>query len=90
MMLSQQELTKRRGDITNNRDKIKVSTSCVCIYCTKFFSPTDIVDWADHGNTALCPLCGIDAVIGATSKTVLSQAVIDFLHEQWFGRHTLH
>jgi hypothetical protein len=37
---------------------------CGCFYCLKIFSPAEISEWWDDGNTAICPYCGIDSVIG--------------------------
>lgn len=36
---------------------------CGCFYCLKIFDGIAIADWVDHGQTALCPHCGIDSII---------------------------
>lgn len=36
---------------------------CCCFYCTQSFDTGEIKEWTDKGLTALCPLCGIDAVL---------------------------
>jgi hypothetical protein len=54
-----------------NRDELLLSTRCGCFYCGAIFSPEEVEDWVDEeegvGQTALCPRCGIDAVIGSYS-----------------------
>jgi hypothetical protein len=56
----------------NHRDEVIGSTLCGCCFCCATFPPTDIVEWVDVdredvGQTALCPKCGIDSVIGDQS-----------------------
>jgi hypothetical protein len=39
----------------------------VCFYCFAEFSPDTISEWCDGDNdhqTAICPQCGVDAVVG--------------------------
>lgn len=47
-----------------NKDALARSECCGCYNCIQLFSPTAIVDYIDKGNTALCPFCGMDSVIG--------------------------
>src|SRR5579872_940716 len=50
-----------------NKEWIKKSEVCGCFYCQTIFGPDRIMEWTDNGHpkglTALCPNCGIDAVI---------------------------
>ena len=40
---------------------------CGCFHCLQVFEATTVIDWVDDGETPLCPLCGVDAVmIGVT------------------------
>lgn len=52
---------------TNHRTELTDSNRCGCFFCFRTFSATDIKTWIDKEQTALCPLCGIDAVIGTAS-----------------------
>lgn len=36
---------------------------CGCYYCCRTFSASEIKEWTDRGETALCPKCGIDSVV---------------------------
>src|SRR5262245_37274288 len=49
-----------------------------------------IVDWADlkkaHGQqTAVCPECGIDSVIGNASGFEITEAFLEEMRAAWFG-----
>ena len=51
-----------------HRDAVERSTLCGCFHCLQTFAPSEIVEWWDDGPglrpaTALCPRCGIDAVL---------------------------
>ena len=50
-----------------HRDKIKPDTECGCFYCLSVFKGEDIRTWADKGETAMCPVCGIDTVLPGVS-----------------------
>jgi hypothetical protein len=41
-----------------------LSTHCFCFYCKNKFTIDDIKEWVDLEETALCPCCGIDSVLG--------------------------
>lgn len=71
----------------NHRAEIERSEICACFSCCKSFSASEIDEWLDDGDgTALCPQCGIDAVIGSASGFPVADA--DFLramHDYWFS-----
>ena len=70
-----------------HRAEIEQSEICACFSCCKSFSPSDIDQWIEYGQgTALCPKCGIDAVIGSASGfPVLNAEFIHAMHEYWFN-----
>ena len=48
-----------------NRGAIEtMSTQCGCFHCLRTFESKDIKEWTDNNETALCPYCGIDSVLG--------------------------
>lgn len=55
---------KMRNKSRHNRHDVNKSEWCACFSCLETFKPWDVREWADSGTTALCPKCGIDAVIG--------------------------
>jgi hypothetical protein len=59
----------RKTGVTFNRKKILTCESAICVNCEQIFPPADIKDWVDLnpsniGQTALCPHCDVDGVIG--------------------------
>jgi len=52
----------------------------------KIFSPKEITDWIedDTDETALCPYCSIDAVIGESSGFPITKEFLEKMHEHWF------
>jgi hypothetical protein len=52
---------------SNHRVEVEASARCGCFSCFKLFSPAAIRSWIDASQTALCPYCGIDTVLGDAS-----------------------
>lgn len=72
-----------------NKEWIKNSEVCGCFYCQTTFEPGKIVEWTDighdKGSTALCPNCGIDAVIGSKPNLPVTDMVfLARMHFYWF------
>ena len=73
-----------------NREEIVKSELCGCFYCEAVFAPSEIEDWVDEdknniGQTALCPKCGIDSVIGSKSGFPVNEKVfLREMHKYWF------
>lgn len=61
-----------------HRAEVLASEVCGCFYCLKTYPPSEIAEWTDDGDTALCPKCGIDAVIGSKSGFPITR---EFLKE---------
>ncbi len=57
-------------------------------YCTATFLPADVREWTDGsegvGQTALCPRCGIDSVIGSASGYPLTAEFLAAMKAHWF------
>ena len=69
----------------NNREEIQGSTRCGCFFCRASFAPPTVYEFADNGQTALCPYCGIDSVIGDKSGYLLSDDFLMAMFKRWFG-----
>jgi hypothetical protein len=54
-----------------------------CFYCLALFDTAEITDWIDDGQTALCPRCGIDAVLPATED--VTPEFLKQMQEYWFA-----
>lgn len=75
-----------------HREAILQSDACGCYYCLARFAPAEIVAWTDVdeqgvGQTALCPRCGVDSVVGfgGNGHALLADEWLRTLHAQAFG-----
>jgi hypothetical protein len=62
---------------------------CGCFYCRAIHPPSEITEWVDEdpaggGQTALCPRCGIDSVIGDSSGFPVTLEFLEEMHRCWF------
>lgn len=68
-----------------NKKEILKSDLCCCFYCLKNFKSNEIAEWTDTDNskdeTALCPLCEIDSVIGDKSGFPVTDKI--FLNDMY-------
>jgi len=48
------------------------------------FPPGEIQSWQDAGQTAECPYCEIDSVIGSASGYPISQEFLERMRAHWF------
>ena len=71
---------------SNHRDEILASTQCGCFYCCNVFQPSDVSEWTDKNQTALCPKCGIDAVIGEQSRFPITRSYLKQMNQKWFAQ----
>ncbi|MFZ5638049.1 MAG: cytoplasmic protein [Pseudomonadota bacterium] len=86
---------------TYHRAEIEASAICGCFYCCSEFEPNEIGEWVDapdggapgqnasghvaSGQTALCPRCGVDAVIGSRSGFPITAEFLAQMRARWFG-----
>jgi len=58
----------------HNRARVVRTVECGCFYCLAVFPGSEVQQWVDDGQTALCPRCGIDSVLAnMTSADVLRE-----------------
>ena len=74
---------------SSHRAEILQSDRCRCFYCLASFAPGEIKEWIDDGpqeigQTALCPRCGIDSVIGSASGVPLDDDFFQKMNEVFF------
>jgi hypothetical protein len=84
--------------LTNNWSQIQASTMCGCCSCLQTFAPQDIVAWtglnfddidnseAISEQTALCPLCGGESVLGNGAGFPVDPDFLNQMNEAWFLR----
>ena len=54
-----------------------------CGYCFEIFDPIEIKKWWDENQTAVCPKCGVDAVI--PSVLPLDKDFLEAFYKYWFS-----
>jgi hypothetical protein len=73
---------------SHHRAEVLSSGVCGCFYCGSTFPPQDIAEWTDEvggeGQTALCPRCGIDSVLGDRAGVDLSPGFLHNMKSFWF------
>jgi len=67
-----------------HRKELEQDSTCGCFNCFEIFNPSKITEWCDNGETALCPYCGIDSVIGESSGFAISELLLKGMHKEWF------
>jgi hypothetical protein len=68
-----------------NRGDLEKSETAGCFYCCETFAPSEIMDWIDNDDCALCPRCGIDSVIpGASGFPVSDRLFLQEMNKFWF------
>jgi hypothetical protein len=92
-MSDQSDLKKAHGHSSDHRAEVLVSQACGCFYCLETFMPGAIREWVDpegeEGTTALCPHCGIDAVIGSASGFPITAEFLGRMRAYWFSEGTM-
>ena len=71
---------------SKHKSEILRSKMCGCFYCLENFDPSEISEWIDDDQTAMCPHCGIDSVIGSASGYPISRDFLKRMHQYWFER----
>ena len=60
----------------HNRAEIERGEQCGCIQCLQMFPESEIQNWAGGGTTAICPRCGMTAVIGSGTGLKLTPELL--------------
>jgi hypothetical protein len=82
----------------STRHRVEIESSAVfgCFYCLATYPPVAIRSWTDwpddtpdglegaYGQTALCPKCGIDSVLGSASGLSITPEFLRRMHVRWF------
>lgn len=72
-----------------NRVEVESSASCGCFHCCEVFPAGKVDSWITEGGgkaeTAECPKCGIDAVIGDASGLPVTDSIfLNKMSKRWF------
>jgi hypothetical protein len=79
-----------------HRALLERSERAGCFYCEVIFAPAEITEWVDgsqvetgntdDGVTALCPHCGIDAVLPSAAPIPLDAGMLREMHYHFFEK----
>ena len=71
-----------------HKQEIINSEICGYFYCLGNFNPDEIIEWIDEEypkeETARCPKCDIDAVIGSGSVYPVTKAFLEAMYRLYF------
>ena len=84
MKYTEQQLREAHNHSAHNNDEIARSQQCGCFSCCKVYGASEVVDYVDNGETAVCPHCGIDSVIGDASGIDLTPQFLNAMLRRWF------
>ena len=82
------DLLDAHGFSSNHRYQLMDDPVCGCFYCLRIYHPIEIREWiADEWGTAICPYCGVDAVIGESSGYPITKEFLERMRHRWFEKH---
>jgi inosine-uridine nucleoside N-ribohydrolase len=83
---------------SNNRAELEASQVCGCCACMEMLSPTEVTAWtgldmsnfndpdATNGETAVCPRCGSESLIGSKSGFDVNPQFLSEMNQAWFQK----
>ena len=66
-----------------NKKQVLASQTCRCANCLATFSGAEVTEFTDKGKTAICPKCGVDAVLPDCVEG-LNETLLQEIHDYWF------
>ena len=69
---------------SHNKKLIDIADKCYCFYCKSSMEQSEIQNYIDDGQTALCPKCEIDAIIPDSIDDTVDEQIISEMNEYWF------
>lgn len=70
-----------------NKEELENAKKCGCFYCLKIYDTSQIKEWIEEETglkTAICPYCGIDAVIAESTDYELCDELLAYMYSIWF------
>ena len=80
-------LLRYKKHAEDNEIEIVQSKKCGCYFCRQVYDARNVQEWIDdeRGVTALCPECGMDAVIGDASGVEISKPLMKEMNLAFYG-----
>ena len=70
---------------SKHRAEVEASEKCACFFCFRKFAPGEITSWIEGGQTALCPKCGLDSVLGSASPLGIDDRFLRKMHQHHYA-----
>ena len=68
-----------------NKKQLERSETCGCFGCVKVFDPSEVTEFIAGEDTALCPYCGTDSVLGDYSGFSITEEFMQEMNDEFFG-----
>jgi hypothetical protein len=68
-----------------NKQEILESNFCGCYHCLAIFPAQEVCDWWYDMQTATCPYCRIDSVVGDKSGIPINEETVALIEKDMFG-----
>jgi len=86
-MIDLEKLVAAHRYCADNRGQLEASNVAGCFHCLRTFSPGEVTEWIWEEGTAVCPKCGVDAILaGQTGLPVTDPAFLKAMRQRWFER----
>lgn len=77
-------LQKLQAYATYNKNLVAKAEQCHCFRCGTTVESRKVEQYADEGQTALCPNCGVAALLPDSIEEALDERILSEMHEYWF------
>ena len=86
MQYSKDYLQKVHKKSFANKSRLQTAKKCGCFYCISIFNAEEIDDWTIDvpDDTALCPYCYIDSVIGDNEGFPITEELLEAMYTEYF------
>ena len=85
IMFRNKDIISAHKFCANNMASLRKDKVCGCFYCMKIFSSDKIESYIEENwDTAICPYCGIDSVIGESSGYPITNDFLQQMKTYWF------
>ena len=81
----ERDLEEAHKHASRHRKVLEKSEFCGCFYCLRKSRPSQVRSWLDDDTTAVCPQCGMAAVIPAASGIDIRKPFLTRMRTYWFG-----
>ena len=69
----------RQAPVDSMKNRKHLTGMCSCYHCLAEFNISEISEWTDGHQTAICPKCNVDAVLPICDIEMLKR-----IQEHWF------